>query len=57
MKKLLFIPMLFVCFMSMGQASAGGGKHFIGENFGQVLCQVFSKNEKKGVKYETSRLI
>ena len=34
MKKLLFIPMLFACFMGMGQAAGGGGKHFIGEKFG-----------------------
>jgi hypothetical protein len=53
MKKLLFIPMLFACFMSMGQASAGGGggKHFIGEKFGGGI--VFHVKDGHGLIAET----
>ena len=47
MKKLLFIPMLFACFMGMGQAAvsksqSGGGKHFIGEKFGGGIVKGFA---------------
>ena len=53
MKKLVIIPMLFACFMSMGQASAGGGKHFIGENFGGGIVFNVSPDGLHGLIAET----
>jgi len=55
MKKLLFIPMLFACFMSMGQASAGGGggKHFIGEKFGGGIVFYVTTDGLHGLIAET----
>jgi len=53
MKKLLIIPMLFVCFMGMGQATAGGGKHFIGEKFGGGIVFNVSPDGLHGLISET----
>jgi len=53
MKKLLIIPMLFACYMGMGQASAGGGKHFIGEKFGGGIVFDVSPDGLHGLIAET----
>jgi Protein of unknown function (DUF1566) len=54
MKKLLFIPMLFACFMSMGQAKTVGGKHFIGEKFGGGIVFHVTKDGLHGLIAATS---
>jgi len=59
MKKLLFIPMLFACFMGIGQAAvsksqSGGGKHFIGEKFGGGIVFYVTKDGLHGLIAATS---
>ena len=53
MKKLLIIPMFFSCLLGMGQASAGGGKHFIGEKFAGGIVFNVSPDGKHGLIAET----
>lgn len=53
-EKLLIIPMLFACLLGMRQASAGGGKHFIGEKFGGGIVFYVTKDGLHGLIAATS---
>jgi len=53
MKKLLFIPMLFVYLLGLGQAAAGGGKHTIGEKYGGGIVMYVTTDGLHGLIAET----